>query len=145
MSNGTRGERPASGSGTLWGGKPADNVSVGSSRTSQRATPATYADEKRLGAAETCNMSYIKTGETAETPEPKGTAAVLGVPSSPRDCSFDRPAESTQLRVARTSSFGTGELSYRFALRGDASMPACGREDGGGVVAKHCPVMGRTG
>jgi len=71
MSTGTRGERPASGSGTLWGEKPADNVSVGSSRTSQRATPATYADEKRLGAAETCNMSSIRTGETAETPEPK--------------------------------------------------------------------------
>jgi len=175
MSTGTRGERPASGSGTLWGGKPADTVSTGSSRTSHGATPAPSADEKRLGATETCIMAYIKTGETAETPEPKGTAAVLGAPSSPRDCSFVRPAESTPrrgaiasqimferveqaverrnrpqililyLNVYSTSSCGTGDLSDRYALRGDARMPACGREGGGGVVAKRCPVMGRTG
>ncbi len=71
MSNGARGGRPASGSGTLWGGKPADNVSTGSSRTSHGAAPATYADDERFGVTETCIMSYIKTGETAETPEPK--------------------------------------------------------------------------
>jgi len=89
-------------------------------------------------------MSYIKTGETAEHPNQNGTAAVLGVPSSLRDCSFVRPAENTQLRVARTSSSETGELSHRFTPRGDARMAARGREGGGGVVAKCCPVMGRT-
>ena len=46
-------------------------LTTGSSRTSHGATPATYADDERFGATETCNRSYIKTGETAETPEPK--------------------------------------------------------------------------
>ncbi len=45
MNSGTRGKRPASSSGTVGGGKPADNVPDGSSRKGHRATPATYADE----------------------------------------------------------------------------------------------------
>ncbi len=40
-----RGERPASSRGTARGGKPADNVSDGSSRKGHPATPAIYADE----------------------------------------------------------------------------------------------------
>ncbi|GHO81641.1 hypothetical protein KSD_94120 [Ktedonobacter sp. SOSP1-85] len=45
LSSGTRGKRPASSSGTVGGGKPADNVPDGSSQKSHRATPAIYADE----------------------------------------------------------------------------------------------------
>ena len=48
LSSGTRGKRPTSSSGTVGGGKPADNVPDGSSQKGHRATPATYADERNL-------------------------------------------------------------------------------------------------
>src|SRR5260370_1317996 len=45
LSSGMRGKRPASSRGTARGGKPADNVSDGSSRKGHPATHAIYADE----------------------------------------------------------------------------------------------------
>src|SRR6476469_3100455 len=39
---------------------------------------------------------------------------------------------------------GTGALPCRLAPEGDAKMPACGREGGGGVVAQRLAVMGST-
>ena len=45
LSSGTRGKRPAFSGGTAEGGKPADNVSDGSSQRNHWATPATHADE----------------------------------------------------------------------------------------------------
>ena len=57
-----------------------------------------------------------------------------------------RPAQSRQLRVSRhVICTGTWELLSRFAWKQDAKMPACGQEDGGGVVAKGPLVMGGTG
>ena len=35
---------------------------------------------------------------------------------------------------------GTGELSSHLAPQGDASMLACGREGGGGVVLRPCGI-----
>ena len=40
---------------------------------------------------------------------------------------------------------GTGELPHRCTPGGGANMPARGREDGGGVVAKRPAVMAGTG
>jgi hypothetical protein len=73
LCSGTRGKRPASNSGTVGGGKPADNVPDGSSRKGHRATPATYADEwgKSGPAKEPAQASLLPKGEMADTPWPK--------------------------------------------------------------------------
>ncbi|GHO61617.1 hypothetical protein KSC_005090 [Ktedonobacter sp. SOSP1-52] len=58
-----------SSSGTVGGGKPADNVPDGSSQKSHRATPAIYADE--WGIAPRRNLRkcrYAPSGEMADTP-----------------------------------------------------------------------------
>ena len=39
---------------------------------------------------------------------------------------------------------GTGELLYGITREWDAKMPACRKEDGGGVIAKCLAVMART-
>ena len=62
LNSGTRGKRPASSSGTVGGGKPADNVPDGSSQKGHRATPATYADEK-----EPAEASLLPKREMADT------------------------------------------------------------------------------
>ena len=59
--------------------------------------------------------------------------------------SFVRPVESRQLRVAFTSLFGMRELSCRVTRQETKDVPACGREDGGSVIAKGLAVMVRTG
>jgi hypothetical protein len=69
MSSGTRGERSASSRGTIGGGKPADNVLDGLSRTDHRATPVTYADEwgKYDSAKEPAEASLLPKREMADT------------------------------------------------------------------------------
>src|SRR5437016_4343589 len=62
LSDGMRGKRPASGSGTVGGGKRASNVLDGSSRKNHRVTPAISASERNLR-----KRRYAPSREMADT------------------------------------------------------------------------------
>ena len=82
----------------------------------------------------------------ADTPGPKWEGGGQAGSSLPPGLSLIRSALSRQLRVARTSLLTELGNSNAVAPRQwDAKMPAYGREDGGGVVAKRLAVMARTG
>jgi hypothetical protein len=140
-----RGERPASSRGTAGGGKPADNVSGGPSRKGHRATPATYADE--WGVAPRRNLRkcrYYRRGKwlTPSSQKARRLAHWFLSPMSATPLPARRKAG--MLRVAITSRWAhQGTLTPPMLARA-ARMPAGGRADGGGVVAKCFSVMGKT-
>ena len=61
-----------------------------------------------------------------------------------QDDSTVHPAYRGQLRMAITSSVGTGELRSCLAQELGAKMLARGTEGGGGVVAQRLAVMAKT-
>src|SRR6266496_4793081 len=105
------------------------------------ATLAIYADERnpRLKYRK-CNQAKL-----ADTPDPKGKMPAWRSEGPDQDYSIAHPVYRGQLRIARTSAIGTGELLYRSAQQWGAKLPARGGEDGGGVVTKCLAVMARTG
>jgi len=74
-----------------------------------------------------------------------GTVAGVDVPNSSAHYPTVHPAESRQLRAARTYlCLELGNSYPADLLTQDAKMPACRWEDGGGVVAQCLAVMART-
>ncbi len=104
------------------------------------ATLAIYADERNPRLKRRNNQQ----AKLAETPDPKGKMPVWRFWGADQNYSTAHPAYRGQLRIARTSANGTGELPCRSAQKWGAKMPARGGEDGGGVVAQRVPVMGTT-
>src|SRR6266542_4451563 len=107
----------------------------------KRATLAIYADERNPHLkCRKCNQAKL-----ADTPDPKGKMPAWRSEGADRDYSTAHPVYRGQLRIARTSAIGTGELLYRLAQQWGAKMPARGGVDGGGVVAECVTVMATTG
>ncbi len=80
--------------------------------------------------------------KVAETPDPKRDGAWYGQARHAGTLFRMHPASSRQLRGSRdVVCSGTGELLSHVAWRQDAKMPACGKEDGGSVVAECQGVM----
>ena len=104
------------------------------------ATLAIYADERnpRLKCRK-CNQAKL-----ADTPDPNGKMPAWRSEGADQDYSTAHPAYRGQLRIAITPPVGTGELPHRLAQQWGAKMPARGREDGGGVVAKRQGVISWT-
>ncbi len=146
LSSGTRDKRPASSCGTIGGGKPADNVPNEPSRTDHRAIPATYADEweNLIPRRNLQKRRYYRRGKWLTPSSQKAWRLAHGFPG---------PMSATPLPARRKAgSYGLLSLldrksgnSQTASPERDARMPACGREDGGGVVIKHSSVMGETG
>ena len=88
---------------------------------------------------------YEQRVQVVASPDPKGM--VGGRTGAKPACVVPDPPGVEQAATGRyhVVHTGTGELPRRLASEGDAKMLACGREGGGGVVAKCLPVMGRTG
>ena len=106
----------------------------------KRATLAIYADERNPHLkCRKCNQAKL-----ADTPDPNGKMPAWRSEGADQDYSTAHPVYRGQLRIARTSAIGTGELLYRLAQQWGAKMPARGGEDGGGVVAECVTVMATT-
>src|SRR6266511_2534434 len=105
------------------------------------ATLAIYADERNPRL----KHRNLQQAKLAETPDPKGKMPARLPWGTDQDYSTAHPVYRGQLRIARTSAIGTGELHSRLAQIWGAKMLARGGEDGGGVVAECVTVMGTTG
>src|SRR6266511_3195900 len=107
----------------------------------KRATLAIYADERNPHLkCRKCNQAKL-----ADTPDPNGKMPAWRSEGADQDYSTAHPVYRGQLRIAITSTIGTGELPHRSAQQWGAKLPARGGEDGGGVVTKCLAVMARTG
>src|SRR6266511_1289865 len=141
MSNDAKGTQRASDRGTIWGTKPADNARNPPARRETGATLAVYADERNPRL----KCRNLRQAKLAETPDPNGKMPAWLPWGTDQDYSTAHPVYRGQLRIARTSAIGTGELHSRLAQIWGAKMLARGGEDGGGVVAECVTVMGTTG
>ena len=111
MSNDAKGTQRASDCGTIGGTKPADNARNLPARRETGATLAVYADE-RNPCLKCRNLQQAK---LADTPDPKGKMPAWRSEGADRDYSIAHPVYRGQLRIARTSAIGTGELPHRLA------------------------------
>ncbi len=81
----------------------------------------------------------------ADTPSPTRGGSRTGLSNLNRSLFRSLPGVEQAATGHRVFGSGTGELLAGSPCEGDATMPVCRQEDGGGVVANGPAVMAGTG